>query len=258
MYHFFVPEGPDEAGQIHITGSDVHHIRSVLRMKPGEQVVISDGRDKDYYCEITELNPGEITVQVLKETEAAELPARLILYQGLPKGEKMELIIQKAVELGACRIVPVAMKRSVVKLDEKKARAKTTRWNTIAESAAKQSGRSICPEVMLPLPFAEAIQKSGSADRILVPYENARGMQATREAMTALAPGQEIAIWIGPEGGFERSEIEALEAAGAQTISLGRRILRTETAGLTALSLCMYHLELTGEGQPEHKEEGME
>ena len=160
MYHFFVPEGPDEAGQIHITGSDVHHIRSVLRMKPGEQVVISDGRDKDYYCEITELNPGEITVQVLKETEAAELPARLILYQGLPKGEKMELIIQKAVELGACRIVPVAMKRSVVKLDEKKARAKTTRWNTIAESAAKQSGRSICPEVMLPLPFAEAIQES--------------------------------------------------------------------------------------------------
>ena len=203
MYHFFVPEGPDEAGQIHITGSDVHHIRSVLRMKPGEQVVISDGRDKDYYCEITELNPGEITVQVLKETEAAELPARLILYQGLPKGEKMELIIQKAVELGACRIVPVAMKRSVVKLDEKKARAKTTRWNTIAESAAKQSGRSICPEVMLPLPFAEAIQESGNADRILVPYENARGMQATREAMTALAPGQEIAIWIGPEGGFE-------------------------------------------------------
>ena len=84
MYHFFVPEGPDEARQIHITGSDVHHIRSVLRMKPGEQVVISDGRDKDYYCEITELNPGEITVQVLKETEAAELPARLILYQGLP------------------------------------------------------------------------------------------------------------------------------------------------------------------------------
>lgn len=120
MYHFFVPEGPDEAGQIHITGSDVHHIRSVLRMKPGEQVVISDGRDKDYYCEITELNPGEVTVQVLKETEAAELPARLILYQGLPKGEKMELIIQKAVELGACRIVPVAMKRSVVKLDEKR------------------------------------------------------------------------------------------------------------------------------------------
>ena len=99
MYHFFVPEGPDEAGQIHITGSDVHHIRSVLRMKPGEQVVISDGRDKDYYCKITELNPGEITVQVLKETEAAELPARLILYQGLPKGEKMELIIQKAVEV---------------------------------------------------------------------------------------------------------------------------------------------------------------
>ena len=156
MYHFFVPEGPDEAGQIHITGSDVRHIRSVLRMKPGEQVVISDGRDKDYYCEITELNPEEVTVQVLKEAEAAELPARLILYQGLPKGEKMELIIQKAVELGACRIVPVAMKRSVVKLDEKKARAKTTRWNTIAESAAKQSGRSICPEVAIPLSFAEA------------------------------------------------------------------------------------------------------
>ena len=243
MYHFFVPEGPDEAGQIHITGSDVHHIRSVLRMKPGEQVVISDGRDKDYYCKITELNPGEIRVQVLKETEAAELPARLILYQGLPKGEKMELIIQKAVELGACRIVPVAMKRSVVKLDEKKARAKTTRWNTIAESAAKQSGRSICPEVMLPLPFAEAIQESGNADRILVPYENARGMAATKEQVEAVRSGMDIAVFIGPEGGFEETEVEEARAAGFYPVSLGKRILRTETAGLTMLSILMYQME---------------
>lgn len=251
MYHFFVPEGPDSSGVIHITGADVRHIRNVLRMKPGEQVVISDGRDRDYYCFVEELSADEVLVRVQEETEAAELPAHLVLYQGLPKGDKMELIIQKAVELGAFRIVPVAMKRSVVKLDEKKAAARVSRWNGIAESAAKQSGRGIVPEVGPLMSYAEALREAEKGDLLLVPYENARGMEATREALDLLKKGQTVSIFIGPEGGFDPGEIAAAEAAGARTISLGRRILRTETAGLTALSLCMYQLELAADGKTE-------
>ena len=243
MYHFFVPEGPDEAGQIHITGSDVHHIRSVLRMKPGEQVVISDGSDKDYYCEITELNPGEITVQVLKETEAAELPARLILYQGLPKGEKMELIIQKAVELGVYEIVPVATKRVVVKLDAKKEEKKRLRWQSIAESAAKQAGRALIPQVAPCMNFDKALRMCNGLDAALIPYEKAEGMQHARDQVRALHGKHSIGIFIGPEGGFEESEIEAARGAGAVPITLGHRILRTETAGLTMLSILMFELE---------------
>ena len=243
MYHFFVPEGPDEAGQIHITGSDVHHIRSVLRMKPGEQVVISDGHDKDYYCEITELNPGEITVQVLKETEAAELPARLILYQGLPKGEKMELIIQKAVELGVYEIVPVATKRAVVKLDAKKEEKKRLRWQSIAESAAKQAGRALIPQVAPCMNFDKALRMCNGLDAALIPYEKAEGMQHARDQVRALHGKHSIGIFIGPEGGFEESEIEAARGAGAVPITLGHRILRTETAGLTMLSILMFELE---------------
>ena len=244
MYHFFVPEGPGPDGIIRITGQDVRHIRNVLRMKPGEKVVISDGRDKDYYCHIEEINAEEVSVVIEDEAEAAELPAELVLYQGLPKGDKLELIIQKAVELGAARIVPVEMKRSVVKLDEKKKASRLTRWNTISESAAKQSGRSICPEVGPVLTYRQAVEEASNMDLMLVPYENARGMEATKEAMSLLAPGKSVAIFIGPEGGFDPDEIKLAEEKGARTISLGKRILRTETAGLAALTLCMYHLEI--------------
>ena len=243
MYHFFVPEGPDEAGQIHITGSDVHHIRSVLRMKPGEQVVISDGRDKDYYCKITELNPGEITVQVLKETEAAELPARLILYQGLPKGEKMELIIQKTVELGVTRIVPVMTKRTVVKLDDKKAKKKTERYNMIAESAAKQSGRGMIPEVTMPVSFAEAVSMAEKLDMNIIPYEEAEGVEYSRNIIKSIKGKKSLGIFIGPEGGFAREEVEKALDAGASAITLGHRILRTETAGMAVISIIMFELE---------------
>lgn len=244
MYHFFVPEAGD-GPVLSITGPDVNHIRNVLRMKPGERIVISNGADRDFYCAITEIRADEVLAEVLPEVvEESELSARLVLFQGLPKGDKMELIIQKAVELGAWKIVPVAMKRSVVKLDEKKQRSRIPRWNGIAESAAKQSGRRVIPEVTTVKSFREALELADSMDLILIPYENERGMEATREALEELRPGMTAGIFIGPEGGFDAAEIEAARVRGARTVSLGRRILRTETAGLAALTLCMMRLEL--------------
>ncbi|WP_434311093.1 16S rRNA (uracil(1498)-N(3))-methyltransferase [Hominifimenecus sp. rT4P-3] len=243
MYHFFVPEGNASEEEIRITGPDVNHIRNVLRMKPGEKVVISDGQDRDWYCIITEITKDFVLAKIEQEAEASELPAELILYQGLPKSDKLEFIIQKAVELGVCRIVPVQMKRSVVKWEEKKQQNKLSRWNAISESAAKQSGRSQVPEVSAVLSMEAAAKDAAELDLVLVPYENAKGMQATREAFGLLRSGMRVGIFIGPEGGLEPSEVEGLVQRGAHAISLGRRILRTETAGLVALALCMYELE---------------
>ena len=209
-------------------------------------MAISDGQDRDWYCIITEIAKDFVLAKVESEAEAAELSAELILYQGLPKSDKMEFIIQKAVELGAKRIVPVQMKRSVVKWEEKKQQGKLARWNAISESAAKQSGRSTVPAVDPVLRMEKAAQEAAELDLILVPYENAKGMEATAEAISLVKPGMRVGIFIGPEGGLEASEVERLREAGARVISLGRRILRTETAGLAALTLCMYALELQG------------
>ena len=147
MYHFFVEPHQIGAEEIRIEGADVNHIRNVLRMKPGEEILISSREGGDYFCRVEELEPEYVSAKILEEWENKELPARIYLFQGLPKGDKMELIIQKAVELGAYRVVPVSMKRSVVKLDAKKADAKRKRWNAVSESAAKQSKRSLIPEV---------------------------------------------------------------------------------------------------------------
>ncbi len=247
MYHFFVPEGQSSEGIFRITGEDVHHIRSVLRMHPGEEVVISDGSDRDYYCSLTQLTADWVEAKVMAESESAELPGELVLYQGLPKADKMEWIIQKAVELGAVKIVPVAMKRSVVKLDEKKKKSRLERWNAIAQSAAKQSGRGICPCVEEVLTFAEAVAEAREMDQFFLPYENARGIQDTKKALEDLQCDQKVAIFIGPEGGFAPEEIELAQQSGARLLSLGKRILRTETAGMAMLTLCMIRLEEQGE-----------
>ena len=244
MYQFFIENENVSDGFVTIEGSDVNHMKNVLRMKPGERIRVSTRDGRAYFCEVAELTDLFVLADILEQDEeGTELPCKIYLFQGLPKSDKMELIIQKAVELGVYEVIPVAMKNCVMKLDEKKAKSKITRWQAIAESAAKQSGRSICPEVALPLSFAEAIQESGSADRILVPYENARGMAATKEQVEAVRPGMDIAVFIGPEGGFEETEVEEAKAAGFYPVSLGKRILRTETAGLTMLSILMYQME---------------
>ncbi len=244
MHHFFVTPEQVRESHIYIEGSDVNHVKNVLRMKLGEELEICDGKDNKYLCEIEEMTSDYVCARILEELKAdTELPSKLYLFQGLPKSDKMELIIQKAVELGVYEIVPVATKRAVVKLDDKKASKKVERWNSIAEGGAKQSGRSFVPEVTSVMSYKEALAYASKLDVVLVPYELAEGMAETKQIISAIKPGQSVGIFIGPEGGFEASEVECAMEAGAKAITLGKRILRTETAGLTTLSILMYHLE---------------
>lgn len=250
MYQFFVEENQINLADrcVTIVGKDVNHIRNVLRMKAGEELNVSNGRDgKEYRCGIVALEEERILCELrfVKE-DAVELPVRVFLFQGLPKADKMELIIQKAVELGVYRVIPVATKRCVVKLDDKKAAAKLTRWQGIAEAAAKQSKRAIVPEIAGVMSFSEAVRMASDMDVRLIPYELADGMERTREICRGLMPGQDIAIFIGPEGGFEESEIQLAEKSGIEPVTLGRRILRTETAGMTVLAWIGLMLEDRG------------
>lgn len=244
MHHFFVTRSQVSEGRIRIEGSDVNHIKNVLRMKLGEELQISDGNNKKYLCEIESMCADSVCAMIKEELASdTELPSRLYLFQGLPKSDKMELIVQKAVELGVYEIVPVATKRAVVKLDDKKAEKKVERWNSISESGAKQSGRNVIPRVKSVMSYKEAMQYAQALDVILIPYELAEGMHETRQVVEGIQPGQSVGIFIGPEGGFETAEVEYAIAQGAKVITLGKRILRTETAGLTTLSILMYHLE---------------
>ncbi len=247
MYQFFVEPGQIsvENKRVTILGSDVNHIKNVLRMRVGEEISVSNGLDgKEYRCGILTLEEEcvQCELRFIKE-DGVELSGKVYLFQGLPKSDKMELIIQKAVELGVYQIVPVATRRCVVKLDDKKAKSKVQRWQTIAEAAAKQSKRGIIPKIADPMSFLEAVKLAASMDVKLIPYELAEGMDRTKEIINGLQPGQSIAVFIGPEGGFEEAEIEKALTFGVEPITLGRRILRTETAGFTVLSWIMYQLE---------------
>lgn len=245
MYQFFVEPGQIQGREILIQGSDVNHIKNVLRMRVGEELSVSNGVDgREYRCHIVELAEDVIRCELrfIKE-EGTELPSRIYLLQGLPKADKMELIIQKAVELGAYQIVPVATRRSVVKLDAKKAASKVSRWQAIAEAAAKQSRRGIIPRVQQVMDWKQALDYVKELPVRLIPYELAEDMGRTRDILEGLEPGQDIAVFIGPEGGFEEEEIAAAMETGVIPITLGKRILRTETAGMTVLSWLMYHLE---------------
>ena len=246
MHHFFVNPEQVEDGLIRITGSDVNHIKNVLRIRRGEEMLVSDGTGRDYLCQAEEIAGQEVTVRILEtKEEGRELPSRIWLFQGLPKSDKMEFIIQKAVELGAAGIVPVSTRNTVVKLDPKKEEAKVKRWQVIAESAAKQSKRSLVPRVSGIMTLKEAfdyVESQGFSVR-LIPYEHEAGMDGTKTELDAAGPGQDIAVFIGPEGGFDEREIELALSKGVRPISLGRRILRTETAGLALLSVLMMRLE---------------
>ena len=245
MYQFFVePEqiGPEWAT---ITGPDVNHIRNVLRMKPGEAVRISDGKGSCYDGTVDTLQSDEIIVRLTGEKmESTELPVEVVLFQGLPKSDKMEWIIQKNTELGVGAIVPVATSRAVVKLDEKKADSKVKRWNGIAEAAAKQSKRTLIPEVRSVLSFKQALLESATFDVKLMPYENAEGMAFTRKCIGEIRPGAKVAVFIGPEGGFSEAEAKEAASAGMIIANLGPRILRCETAPDYCLSAISYRFEL--------------
>ena len=238
-------EGQICGDRIVITGEDVNHIKNVLRMKIGEEIAVSNGVDgREYRCEVAQLLSDEVVCKLrfIKENDV-ELPAQVYLFQGLPKADKMELIIQKAVELGVYSVIPVATRRSIVKLDDKKAAAKQNRWQGIAEAAAKQSKRKIIPKIEKVMSFAEALEIAKELEVRLIPYELAEDMSHTKEIIERIREGQKIAIFIGPEGGFDETEIALASEVGVEPITLGKRILRTETAGMTVLAWLMYHLE---------------
>lgn len=253
MHHFFVEPSQVHREEIEILGGDINHIRNVLRMKTGEEIIVNDGYGNEYRCRLQSFAEDVIGTEILeKRRVASELPSRITLFQCLPKGDKMELIIQKAVELGVHSVVPVASKRCVMKLDAKRESSKRKRWQAVAESAAKQSGRAMIPKVMPAVDFRGALLLAGKLDCCLIPYECAKellegeqesAMQRTREILDHVQKGQSVGIFIGPEGGFEKDEVEAAMEMGAKPLSLGKRILRTETAGLCILSVLMFRLE---------------
>ena len=247
MNNFFVENESLKDDEYLITGGNFRHLADVLRMQVGENIFIScEGRTD--LCRIRDIESDHAVAEIIEENAIdTELTVELTLFQGLPKGDKMELIIQKCVELGVHRIVPLQMKRSVVKLDEKRKKSKAQRWQAIAESAAKQSKRNIIPEVSETIGFYEALKEAKKEDLILIPYENERGMADTKAALDEIKPGMTVGIFIGPEGGFDEKEIEAAKEAGGRIISLGSRILRTETAAIAATAMCMLAIEMKEE-----------
>jgi len=263
MNQFFIDFSAINKENIILTGDEAKHITNVLRLRIGEEVQCVNPADMmTYTCEIESMDKNAVVCRITDiQRESTELPVRIVLYQGLPKGDKFEYIIQKAVEMGVYEIVPVQMKRSVVKIDSKKEENKLKRWNAIAKSAAEQSKRKMIPEVKPVARFEDAIQASKSRmDSIIVPYEMAEGMEGTRKILDELVrdvdqkwnlhvegyvanPEYYIGVFIGPEGGFADSEIELAKESYAKIITLGKRILRTETAPIAILAWLTYLFE---------------
>lgn len=245
MYRFYIKQDQIEEDMIHIWDSDVNHIKNVLRLEPGDWLVACDGQGTDYVCRISSLNQDEVALSIEKKQESGtELDTRITLFQGIPKKDKMEFIIQKAVELGVYEIVPVMMKRCVVKLsEEKKIKKKTQRWQAIAESAAKQCDRGIVPVVHAPVTMEQAFDMASTLEYNMIPYELQDGIQVSRQIVEEACSRQSIGIFIGPEGGLEKDEVEEAMKIGAKPITLGKRILRTETAGMALISIMMFQLQ---------------
>ena len=245
MHRFFADERGIVENIAYLNAEDAGHALRVLRLENGDEVELVCAPAR-YLAEIDSTEDGEVRLRVTEKLRDTEAQTRVTLYQGLPKADKMEFIVQKLVELGAYRIVPVALKRSVVHLDEKKAKARQARWQSIAEAAAKQSKRRIVPEVGAVCTLKEALEQTKQMDLKLIPYELSEGMMRTRKLIESAAPGQEIGVFIGPEGGFEEAEVELAMQSGFMPVTLGKRILRTETAGLTVMAWLMYQLEDSG------------
>ncbi len=244
MYNFFVELSDKKDNRYFISGDDYNHIKNVLRMNIGDTFLVSCNGSSDL-CRLAEITNGTVIAEITEQNfQSTNLPVNIHLFQGLPKSDKLELIIQKTVELGIATVTPVAMKRSIVKLDDKKKKSKRERWQAIAAAAAKQSKRSMVPQICDVLNYKQFLEKAKELDLLLVPYECADKMAATRDALSQIKSGMNIGIIIGPEGGFEESEIEQVKNIGGKIISLGERILRTETAAITATAMCMLYCEM--------------
>ena len=250
MRKFFVKENQINSELITILDEDVNHIKNVLRLNVGEILQICDiDSSKNYICEILELTAKSVTCKILEEIQSiAEGNVELHIFQGLPKADKMELIIQKGTELGVSEFVPVSFKRSIVKISPKDERKKIDRWNKISEVAAKQSKRDIIPKVRNVESIKNVCNEIKDYNIVLLAYELEENNYIKNELLKIknTKENYKIAVIIGPEGGIEKEEVEVLENAGAKVISLGKRILRTETVALQVSSIIMYELENGG------------
>ncbi len=241
MPKFFVPKENINDHTIKIDGENANHILNVLRSKAGDEITVGDGEGMDYVCKIKDISGKEITAEITDIISSnAEPSVKITLFQALPKSDKMELVIQKCIEVGIDSIVPVATEHCVVKLAGKEEK-KLTRWNKIAEAAAKQCGRGKIPCVENVVSFKDAIIKASTLDMVLIPYEKEK--ENTLKTVCKNFKGSTIGIFIGPEGGFSLEEITLAEKSGVIPVTLGKRILRTETAGLVTTALLLYELE---------------
>lgn len=242
MYNFFCDNKIDD--RYVITEKDCNHIVNVLRMKVGDKILVSKQNFSDL-CEIVELSASQVVAKIIEENfQDTSLKINLVLMQGLPKSDKMELIIQKAVELGVNEIIPVETSRSIVKLLGNKKDNKLSRWQAIAESGAKQSKRTNIPTVSPVLSFNQAMELAKDFDLFIMPYESKNGMIDTKLTLEKVKPNMKVGVFIGPEGGFSDEEVKKATEIGANVVSLGKRILRTETASITALSMLMLYAEI--------------
>ncbi len=243
MYNFFVNPNDVENNTAKISGKDFNHVKNVLRMKKGEEFLISvDGAS--YLCVLKEFFDDYLTATILeRDGFDTSLGIEIYLFQGLPKSDKFEFIVQKAVELGASQIIPVQMERCIAKIENNKVDGKISRYNAISESAAKQCKRNFIPQVKKPLSLKDALEVAKTLNHFFIPYENELGITSTKNALSSIKKGDKVGILIGPEGGFSQSEIDLAKTVGT-SISLGKRILRTETAAVTALSMLMLYAEM--------------
>ena len=248
MPKFFISQEQIDGNNLKIKGKDVNHIRNVLRKKINDEITVCNiDNQKDYLCTINELEKEYINCTIVAELEKnVESNVKLTILQGLPKADKMELIIQKSVELGVTEIIPIEMKRCVVKLQEKDKIKKVQRWQKISEVASKQCGRNIIPKIGQVISLKNICNLIDNYDIVLVAYENEKEKsikQILQEIKNNYSKEIKIAVLIGPEGGIAPEEVEALTVSGAMTMSLGKRILRTETVALNVASIIMYELD---------------
>ncbi len=237
MHRFFIDSAPDAEGICFLSPEDARHAVTVLRLKPGQHIeAVLDGVLRD--AEIISTDPRDVRVRLLSELPSREPALSVTLFQGLPKADKMDLIVQKATELGVSRIVPLVMNRCVARPDQKDISRKLERWNRIAREAGKQSGRCVIPEVAEPLSLRNLPQFSSLPDTGVVLWEEAGSYGPLSFRNDHDSPGS-LGIVIGPEGGIEKEEVDLLSEAGFIPLTLGKRILRTETAGLAALAAFM-------------------
>lgn len=246
MQKFFVEENQIENDKINITGEDVRHISNVLRMQKGEQILIGNKETLEtYLTEIEYIEKEKVIIKIIEKlNEQTESNVEIDLYQGLPKADKMELIIQKTTEIGVSKIIPIEMVRCIVKLDEKDAKKKIERWKKVAEGAAKQSKRSKIPEIKNKIKIKELESIISQYDAFYVAYEEENEITLKKELKKLKEQGKyKIGILVGPEGGIAKEEIEKLIQYNAKIVTLGKRILRTETAPIVLVSNIIYELE---------------